>query len=77
MATNLQELKSLQKEMRDQLLNIYCFEIQSMLKLSKEIGIPYTSFRGFMNGANLSYVNLNKIHKWLEKTPRNDSQGTN
>ena len=66
MATNIQELKNLQKEMRDQLLDMYLFRTMSMRKLSLEIGIPYTSFRGFMMGANLGYINLGKIRAWLK-----------
>ncbi|MDR3550019.1 MAG: hypothetical protein P4L31_01285 [Candidatus Babeliales bacterium] len=66
MTANLQELRSKQYDLRIELLERYKKTQKSLLCLSKEIGIPYTTFRGFMMGHNLGYLNIMKIKEWME-----------
>ena len=68
MIQNLQDIKAQEQNLRSQLIVVYSNSTHSVLELSKRIGIPYTTFRGFMLGANIYPKNLFKIQKWLDST---------
>ena len=61
----LTELKNNQTQLRSSLLNYYQSGNKSIKTLATEIKIPYTTFRGFMLGNNVGYLNLIKIKNWL------------
>lgn len=66
MIQNLQDIKNQEQNLRSKLVNVYSTSSHSVLELSKRIGIPYTTFRGFMLGANVYPKNLFKIQRWLD-----------
>ena len=71
MAANLQDLRNEQEQIRNQLLECYKVGDKSILALSKELEIPYTSFRGFMMGKSLGYKSLLKVKDSLRKFDSN------
>lgn len=63
---NLNELKKEQNVLRDVLIAVCQRNAFSLLTLSKKIELPYTTFRSFMMGNNISFNNIFKIKKWLD-----------
>ena len=66
MIQNLKDIKAQEQNLRSQLIVVYSTSDHSVLELSKRIGIPYTTFRGFMLGAKIFPKNLFKIKNWLD-----------
>lgn len=66
MTTNLQELRNAQDAIRSKLFEQYRSAGKSILSMSKDIKIPYTSLHSFMMGKKLGYLNLLKIEDWLK-----------
>lgn len=66
MIQNLNDIKAQEQNLRSQLVGVYSSSEHSVLELSKRIGIPYTTFRGFMLGATVYPKNLLKIQRWLD-----------
>lgn len=62
---NLQELKMNENDMRETLLSYQQEQQLSILQLSKMMGIPYSTVRSFLFGASVGFVNLHKIHTWI------------
>ena len=69
MVRNLRELKEEQQQLRDELIEICKDEQVSMLRLSKIIGLPYTTLRQFMMGYGIAMKNIWKIKDWLGTRP--------
>jgi len=63
---SLRELKNKQDEIRSKLFELYKSRNKSILKISKDINISYTSLRSFMLGKKLHDLNLLKVRDWLQ-----------
>lgn len=63
---NLRDIKEQQAELRVRLIAYYTHSNLSMLILSKKIGVPYTTFWGFMHSGSIGYKNIIKISEWLD-----------
>ena len=63
---SLKGLKDQRDELRARLIAYYTHSNLSMLTLSKEIGVPYTTFWGFMHSGSIGYKNTIKISEWLD-----------
>ena len=66
MIQNLNDIKALEQNLRSQMIDIYSTSEHSVRELGKRVGMPYTSFRGFMLGSKVSTKSLFKIKIWLE-----------
>jgi hypothetical protein len=60
------KLKEEQEALKAKLYERLLLEKESLLSLSKKIGISYTPFRRFMlNKGGLNWANILKIKNWL------------
>lgn len=63
---SLKELKDQQDELRNRMISFYTHSDYSMLSLSKEMDMPYSTFWGFMHSGSIGYKNTTKIREWLD-----------
>ncbi len=63
---NLTEIKGKQPELREALIQFCRNDEASILTLSKEMDMPYTTLRSFLIGNSISIKNIFKIMDWLD-----------
>lgn len=62
----LDDLNNEQATVRKRLFDIFSTSKRSILCLSKEMDIPYSSLRSFMMGNKVGYKNFFKIKNWIK-----------
>lgn len=67
MARNLQDMKDGQDDLRERAVRFYITNKYSILRFSKEVGIPYTSLRSFLYGSNISFRSMVKLEEYMDK----------
>lgn len=63
---SLKELKDEQQVLRERLISYYTHSHHSILSLSKDIKVPYSTLWGFMHSGSIGYKNTIKIKEWLD-----------
>ena len=66
MARIISDIKSNQDALRKRLYFAVRDKDISMLQLSKDMNIPYSTIRSFLMGHYLYFKNILKVEKWLE-----------
>lgn len=65
MARNLQDMKADQGALRDALMEYYLHKKYSILRISMEANVPYTSLRNFMHGGKINPRHIIKIEGFI------------